>query len=161
MDDDPLVVWSLATFHAALLVVLLVVGLYPSGLLGWVLSGLDTSVGIALYLCLWASTWWTNRQCLSELGEDASLLAVVGLGGKWGGVNGVVFFWVLFAVAVAPAFGLRAAVIPSLLVFLGIGTVLALGIGGFVGCVFAALDTAAFRIADRLAPAAASESDSG
>lgn len=161
MDDDPLVVWSLATFHTALLVAVLVTGLYLVGSLGDLLSGLDTVVGLALYCCLWASTWWTTGGWLEGLGDDADLPATVGNGAKWGGVDGVLFFWAIFAIAVVPAFGFHVGAIPILLIVLGVGSLFALGIGGFVGCVFALLDMAAFRVANRVAGRAGANLASG
>lgn len=151
MDDDPLVAWSLATFHTALLVALLVTGLYLVGPLGDILSGLETAVGLALYVCLWAATWWTTRRWLAGLGEDADLLATVGTGGKWGGVDGVLFFWAIFAIAIVPTLGFHVGAIPFFLLALAVGSVLALGIGGFVGCIFGLLDAAVFRVANRIA----------
>lgn len=150
MDDDPLVAWSLATFHTALLVALLVTGLYLVGPLGDLLSGLDTVVGLALYGCLWASTWWTTRRWLAEIGENADLPDTVGNGGKWGGVDGVLFFWTIFAIAIVPTLGFRVGAIPFFLLALAVGSVLALGIGGFVGSIFAVLDVAVFWVASRV-----------
>ena len=151
MDDDPLVARSLATLHTALLVALLVTGLYLAGPLGDLLSGLDTLVGLALYGCLWASTWWTTRRWLAEIDEDADLPAAVGTGVKWGGVDGVLFFWAIFAIAIVPTLGFRVGAIPFFLLALGVGSLFALGIGGFVGCIFALLDVAVFRVAGRVA----------
>ncbi|NEU56811.1 hypothetical protein [Halorussus sp. MSC15.2] len=159
VDDDPLVVWALASFHVAALVAVLVVGLYTAGSLGDLLGGLDTVVGLALYLALWASTWWTTRRVLgavADAGTDASALTVVGAGGRWGGVNGVCFLWVLLFVAAVPGADVTLAGVLYFLAFGGIGSILALGVGGIVGVLFAVLDLALFRAARGLTPASAS-----
>jgi len=153
--DDPLVVLALATFHTALLIAALVAGLYLAGPLGELLGGLRTSLGLGLYLALWATTWWTNRRWLGAVADpetDVSAWSVVGSGAKWGGVNGVVFFWVSFFVAVIPTVGFNIDAALFYLLGLGVGTLLALGIGGIVGVLAAAVDLASFRAANRFGP---------
>ncbi|WP_198661968.1 hypothetical protein, partial [Halorussus litoreus] len=153
--DDPLVVLALATFHTALLVAAIVAGLHFAGPLGELLDGLQTSLGLGLYIALWATTWWTNRRWLGVVADpesDVSSSMVVGTGGKWGGVNGVFFFWVLFFAAVVPTVGFDIDATLFYLLALGVGTLLALGIGGIVGVLAAAVDLALFRVADRLGP---------
>lgn len=152
--DDPLVVGALATFHAAALVAALVGGLYLAGPpLGELLDGLRTSVGLGLYLALWATTWWTNRRWLDAVADpDGSAWRVVGIGGKWGGVNGALFFWVLFGVAVVPFVGLELDAALAFATVFGVGTLLALGAGAIVGVAAAALDVALFGVAARLGP---------
>jgi hypothetical protein len=170
VGDDPLVVWALASFHTATLTVVPLTALYLDGAVGDLLAGLETSVGLGLYLALWAVTWWANRNVLRELpdrtaneggkeaddGENASILAVLLVGGKWGGANGVAFFWVLlagFAALNAPReFGRALEAVPFLLIAGVIGSVLALGVGGIVGALFASLDLVLFRVARLLGP---------
>ncbi|WP_276281792.1 hypothetical protein [Halorussus caseinilyticus] len=155
--DDPLVVWALASFHTAALVAVLVAALYLAGPLGDLLGGLDTLVGLALYLALWASTWWTTRRALREVADDtdASAFTVVGVGGKWGGVNGVLFLWALLVVVAVPVADPTLGAVFYFLVFAGIGSLLALGVGGIVGVAFVAFDLALFRVASSLSPGAA------
>lgn len=153
--DDPLVVTTLATFHVGLLVAALVAGLYLVGPLGELLAGLRTSLGLGLYLALWATTWWTNRRWFGTVADpdgDAPASVVVGSAGKWGGVNGVAFFWTVFAVTFLPLAVLERDVVPALFVLV-VGSLLALGIGAILGALFAALDLVLFGVADRLAPA--------
>lgn len=169
VGDDPLVSWALASFHTAALTVLGLAALYLDGAAGDLLAGLETSVGLGLYLGLWGLTWWATRNVLRELAdrprddgektpeeaEDASTLAVLLVGGKWGGANGVVFFWILLAGFLAlnapRELGRALEAVPFAVIAGAIGSVLALGIGGIVGALFAALDLALFRVADRLA----------
>ena len=158
-DDDPLVAWALATFHTTLLVVILVAALHVFGPLGELLGGLSTVVGFALFLLLWASTWWTTRRTLSAVSSDeTAAFGVVATGGAWGGVDGVCFLWAIVAVNLVPRVGLGdlakveadtvaffavAAVVASLLAFL---------VGAAVGALFAAIDALAFRAAAKLSP---------
>ena len=175
VGDDPLVVWVLASFHTATLTVVPLATLYLDGAVGDLLAGFETSVGLGLYLALWAATGWATRNVLRELAdrtedesgvegddgeereaEDASFVAVVLTGMKWGGANGVGFFWILlvgFAALNAPReFGRALEAVPFLLVAGAIGSVLALGVGGIVGALFASLDLALFRVARFVGP---------
>lgn len=153
VDDDPLVVWALATFHTTLLVVVLVAALHVSGPLGDLLGGLSTIVGFALFLILWASTWWATGRTLAAVStEETTTFEMVTTGGKWGGVNGVCFLWAILLVAVVPAVGLERGALPAVALVAAIGSVLALGIGGIVGVLFAAVDVVAFRAAAKLSP---------
>lgn len=152
LADDSLVVWALASFHTAALTAVIVASLYLAGALGDLLGGLDTLVGLGLYLGLWASTWWTTRRAfaaIADIGRDASVWGLLGTAGKWGGVNGVSFFWLLLVGFTV----LNAAYeVPLVLLFAAAaGSVLALGVGGIVGLLFAVLDLAAFRAAGRIA----------
>ncbi|UPV74108.1 hypothetical protein M0R89_16405 [Halorussus limi] len=154
--DDPLVVWTLASFHTAALTAVLVAALYLSGALGDLLAGLDTVVGLGLYLGLWASTWWTTRRAFAAIaaaGDDASLSVVLGTGGKWAGVDGVLFLWILVAVVVFPVGSVEGPeAVLSFIAVVGVGSLLAFVVGTVVGLLFAALDLAAFRVAGGLAP---------
>ncbi len=155
MDGDSLVVWALASFHTAALVAVLVVALYLFGPVNWALSGLGTVEGLGLYLALWALTWWATRGVVRAVAqvEDGAAFAVLREGGKWGGVIGACFLWVLLAVAVVPGTAISDVTLEGILLFLfygGIGSILALGVGGIVGVLFAALDLALFRIARSL-----------
>ncbi|MFC4552267.1 MULTISPECIES: hypothetical protein [Halorussus] len=176
--DDPLVVWTLATFHTAAFVAALVAALYLAGALGELLGGLSTLVGLALYVLLWAATWWTTRCTLAEVagaGSDGgaetdadakpALSEMFGAGMKWGGVDGVCFLWAIVVVALVPRVRLRdlarmeadtvaffvfAAAVASLLAFL---------VGAVVGSLFALFDAGAFRVAARLGPDSPASSD--
>ena len=159
MDDDPLVVWALASFHTAALVAVLVVALYLAGSLGDLLSGLSTIVGLGIYLALWAFTWWTTRcvvRAVARSGDDASAFVVLREGGKWGGVDGACFLWVLLVVVLVPGADVTLEGVFLFLFYGGIGSILALGVGGIVGMVFAVIDLVLFRIARSLSPAPSS-----
>src|SRR5713101_1068419 len=51
-----LVTWSLATFHATAFVLAIVLFAYSRDALGTGLSGLNTFVGLGLFVALWATT---------------------------------------------------------------------------------------------------------
>ncbi|AUV83515.1 hypothetical protein C2R22_19260 [Salinigranum rubrum] len=73
-DADALSAWAFASFHAALLLVVplaLAHAVAPNAV-GGLLAGLDTLVGVALYLVLWGSTWWSNRRYLAACEFDDS-----------------------------------------------------------------------------------------
>jgi hypothetical protein len=158
IPDDSLVVWALASFHVGLLVAGLVAALHLAGPLGELLAGLSTTVGLVLYLGLWATTWWTNRRWLRAANDPEIEGSVVRTGTKWGGVNGTCFFWLLAVVNLVPLLTPEnlARVELDFAVFfvvaLGIGSVLALGVGGIVGSLFAGLDLALARVARFIGP---------
>lgn len=154
-DPDPLLGWCLAAYHTALFTLVPVVGLHWTGALGDLLGGLSTTVGLALYLLLWATTWWTNRRLLATTPFERSAWREILTGGaKWGGVTGSCFLLELVVVAVAQVavdggFGVPdvASVLP-LLLFLALGVAIAFVVGAVVGVVQAALDLVALGVAD-------------
>ena len=93
---DRLVVWSLATFHTGLFMLVLVLLLHWGGALGGLLSTLNTLVGMAVYGLLWATNWWCTRRAMRTIGWwgiqrpiDTDRLLSQGM--MWGGVNGMLF----------------------------------------------------------------------
>lgn len=158
-DSDGLLTWGLASFHTALLVALVLGGLYAAGVAGELLTGLDTWIGIVAYLYLWAVTWWTNRRLLSRIEGDlvterpgASALLAEAM--KWGALAGLLVFLPALLVGIVlfvGAGGLGA--VPFLLVGGAIGATLATGIGVVVGVLFVLLDLLLVRAARRWLPA--------
>lgn len=147
-----LLVWCLATFHAALLVSLLVGGLYLADVAGDVLAGLETAVGVASYLYLWAVTWWTNRRWLERVGPAVAsgrpaLRPAVGEAVKWGGFTGLLFFAGLLVVGGGVViFTTPGAVLLVALAGL-VGVVASFAVGAAVGALFAAVDVLLARAA--------------
>lgn len=140
--EDPLLAWALASFHATLLLVvpLTLVHAVAPGVLGDLLADLDTLVGVALFVVLWGSTWWSNRRYLAASDADDVGSTLV-TGAKWGSVTGLPLFGCLvLAVLVAtnPAFAGLLAVV---------GAVVAPLVGAVVGAVFAGVDLALDRVA--------------
>lgn len=155
-DPRRLLVWALPAFHAALLVALLVAGLYATGRAGEVLGSLETWIGVLAYLYLWAVTWWTNRRWLAAVGESflrgrPPARPVLRSALRWGAATGLGVFAAPFLVAVAfflAGGGLGA--IPFLALAAAVGAALSLAIGGLVGGLFAGLDLLLLRASDVL-----------
>lgn len=150
---DPLLRWSLASFHTALLVLVLVLVLLVTGRAGGVLGGLSTPQGILLYLALWAATWWTHGEVLQRSGVSVAgsrppLGKLLGESLSWGAVTGAVFAWAVVLVTVLP----QAPPVPFAVVFLGAGALVGVAVGGIVGVVLALLDVVLVQVGRRWAP---------
>jgi hypothetical protein len=145
-ERDPLLGWSLASFHAAVVLVvpLTAVHAVAPDALGDLLGGLDTSVGVALYLVLWGSTWWSNRRYLAASGFDDAR-GTVGAGAKWGAVTGLP----LLGCVVLAVFVLVNPVFAAVL--LAVGGVVAALVGAVVGATLAGVDVALDRLAGTVA----------
>lgn len=162
-EAHPQLAWSLASFHTALLVTLLLAGLYATGAVGELLGGLDTVVGLGIYGYLWALTWWTNRRWLEDVGLALAELpseprVVVGAALRWGAVAGLLFLVGPLVVLVGlfvvdGGFGALPFVVLTGLV----GALLAAAVGALVGGVFATLDLALLRVSTALVPAASTD----
>src|SRR4029077_12602926 len=63
-ERNQLVVFALGTFHAAGLIVALVLALYAAGGLAPILSSLSTLAGLSLFSALWLSTVWSTHRTL-------------------------------------------------------------------------------------------------
>lgn len=146
-EPDSLVVWGLSTFHAALLVAVLVTLLYVYAPLGKLLQGLSTIVGLAVYLVLWATTWWTTRAALrrESVLEGATTIGVVEQGIAWGAITGVIFLLGIVLLVLTPQF-LPQGYVVSLAFISAIGSVVAFVIGALVGGMFALIDVFLFRL---------------
>lgn len=162
-EFTPLLAWTFAAFHVALLVALVVAVLFALGLAGNQLAALDTSVGVVAYCYLWAVTWWTNRRMVDAVGPglltgSASPSDVLFEAMKWGAVVGLLVFLpalVLVVVLVVAQGGLEA--VPFLLVGTIVGTVLAAGVGVTVGSLLALLDLFLLRLSRAWIPPAAAD----
>jgi hypothetical protein len=145
--DDPLLAWALASFHATLLLVvpLTLVHAVAPGVLGDLLADLDTIVGVALFVVLWGSTWWSNRRYLAASDAD-DVVATLVTGAKWGSVTGLPLFGCLVLAVLAatnPTFAGLLAVV---------GAVVAPLVGAVVGATLGGVDLALDRVARRLLP---------
>ncbi|WP_136600674.1 hypothetical protein [Salinigranum halophilum] len=143
--DAALSAWALATFHAAtlLLVPLTLAHVVAPDALGDLLAGLDTLVGLALFLVLWGATWWTNRRYLAACAfADAGRTLAVGA--RWGAVTGLP----LLGCVVVAAFVATNPTFAALVLVAG-GLVAPL-VGAVVGALFAAFDVALDRAAAAL-----------
>ena len=154
-----LLVWTLAAFHAAFLVALVVAAVYLAGLANDGLAALETWIGVLAYLYLWGVTWWTNRRMLDAVGSglltgstrttDVFVEAM-----KWGGVAGFLAFLPALAVGIALFVGAGGVeALPFVVVGAAIGSALSVGVGVLVGGVFALVDHLLLRAARAWLPA--------
>src|SRR5438105_779085 len=101
-----LVTWSLATFHATTFVLAIVLFAYSGGGLGGALSGLNTFVGLGLFVALWATTYFTTSKALAGLdliGSARDREGYVRRTLRWGSRNGMAFLAILGIVALFAA----------------------------------------------------------
>lgn len=152
-EPDRLIAWSLGAFHAATLVAVLVALGHANGSLGNLLDGLNTVVGLALYLLLWVLSWRASHGVLARVPpaklERGGAGAALNWGLAGGAFSGMAFFVVIALVAIAPAI-LQTGEPLSFGIILFIGLGVAGIVGAFVGGLFALLDVALFRVAGRL-----------
>ena len=157
--NERLLVWSLATFHTAFFMAVLIALLYASGRLGALLGGLNTIVGLLLFGALWYTTFeCTDRARRSlrwtTLEAPIDLTQLIGLSFVWGGANGVLFFIFLLLIQVAPGFLASLQVAPDALLVLiligGVGSLFAFVMGGFFGLAFAVIDFTLLEVSRRI-----------
>ena len=144
-----LVVFALGTFHAAGLIVALVLVLYAGGGVAALLSGLSTVAGLALFSALWLTTVWSTRRTLRGAFTVAPWtsvpLRIMIPRAAWrGGINGVAFLACLgLILAVSSAFsGDIGAVGFEILIVPIVGAAFAFVLGLVLGLVFACVDLA-------------------
>lgn len=151
-----LVMWSLATFHATTFVLAIVLFVYSRGGLGGALAGLNTFVGLGLFVALWTTTYVTTSRALQGLdlvrsARDRETYARRTV--RWGAGNGMAFLAVLGVVALFIAVantrldqvGL-GILFPALLIA-PIALVVSAAVGGVVGVIFGFIDLALFAVA--------------
>ena len=158
-DDIHVMAFGLGTFHAALLVLLLLVPLFLLADLGSTLEGLGTALGLGVFGGLWAISVYCTYRAMAAVelrpGSTDTPDGLVGEGQRWGAYAGAFFLWVLvlagfiYFLQRAPMDTLAASVFVGSTVIL-IGTLFAAPIGAFIGTVFTALDMALLSIARRL-----------
>src|SRR6202140_1587260 len=120
--------FTLGTFHASVLIAVLVVVLYANGGLGSLLSGLSTIAGLALFSALWATTVWSTNRTLRGAFTVAPWTSVplgvmIPRAVRRGGGNGVAFLACLgLILLVSSAFNGDVGLIgPGTLIFAKIG----------------------------------------
>jgi hypothetical protein len=148
-------VWSLSTFHATMFIVIAALGLHVHGTLSGTLRQLDTALGFAAFVILWATTCaatsWGVRYAARPAHSTDALALCIAISGGW---NGVAIFAVLlavFTVRVATASSQPLAAIPVLFLSAVIGSLLAFTIGTMIGLVFGLIDTVLIRVGSALA----------
>lgn len=154
-----LLTWTLATFHTTVFVLAIVLFAYSRGALGAGLSGLNTLVGLGLFVALWATTYLTTSRALEGLdligsGRDRGGYPRRAL--RWGAANGMSFLAILGVVAVVTALGTtrpeQAAtgiLFPALFIA-PIALAVSAAVGGAVGALFGIVDLGLFALAGLL-----------
>lgn len=151
-----LVTWALATFHATTFVVAIVLFAYAGGGLGQALGGLNTFVGLGLFVALWATTYVTTAKALAGLDLVSSARGRAGYVRRtlrWGSRNGMAFLAVLGIVALFAALSstrpqdLVSGILFPALFIAPIALVVSAGVGGAVGVIFGVIDLGLFALA--------------
>jgi hypothetical protein len=151
-----LVTWSLATFHATAFVLAIVLFVYSRDALGAGLSGLNTFVGLGLFVALWATTYVTTSRAVEGLDLMGSARDRDGYARRvfrWGAANGMAFLVILGVVAMATAVSntqpgqVATGILLPALFIAPIALVISAAVGGVVGVIFGAIDLGLFALA--------------
>jgi hypothetical protein len=151
-----LLIWSLATFHTTVFVLVIVLLAYSGGGLGQALGGLNTFAGLGLFLVLWTTTYLTTARALAGLDFIGSARDRRGYGRRafrWGAANGMSFLAVLGIVALVVAVAntrpgqVGSGILLPFLFIAPIGLVVSAAVGGAVGVLFGIIDLALFAVA--------------
>ena len=151
-----LVTWSLATFHATAFVLAIVWFAYSRDALGAGLSGLNTFVGLGLFVALWATTYFTTSRAVDGLdlvGSARDRGSYPRRALRWGAANGMSFLAILGVVAFVTALGstrpdqAATGILAPALFIAPIALVVAAAVGGAVGALFGIIDLGLFAIA--------------
>ena len=151
-----LVTWSLATFHATVFVLVIVLFAYSGGGLGGALGGLNTFVGLGLFVTLWATTYLTTSRAVRGLdligsARDRGRYPRRAL--RWGAANGMSFLAVLGIVAIVTALAntrpgqVTSGILLPALFIAPIALVVSAVVGAVVGTMFGIIDIGLFAIA--------------
>jgi hypothetical protein len=151
-----LLTWSLATFHTTVFVLAIVLLAYSRGGLGAALSGLNTFVGLGLFVALWATTYLTTARALEGLdliGSASDRRRYGRRAFRWGAANGMSFLAILGIVALVAAIANTRAgqvgsgiLLPALFIA-PIALVVSAAVGATVGALFGIVDRALFALA--------------
>jgi len=144
-----LVEWSLATFHASAFVLAIVFFLYSRDALGSALGGLNTLVGLGLFVALWGTTYLTTCRALRglDLLREGDHLLFARRAFRWGAANGMAFLGVLGVVLIASAVFVSPTVLLPVLFVAPFALVISAVVGAVVGAVFSAIDLALLAVA--------------
>lgn len=154
-----LLAWTLGTFHACAIGLLLLLLVYPRGGLGLALGGLDTVTGLIIFIALWATSVWTARRALA--GSDwlsattADRIGFYRRALRWGGATGILFLAELGAIilvrtlVVSPRDILgNPLTVAAAAAFVGsFGTIVAFVLGALTGVTLGAVDLVALDLA--------------
>lgn len=149
---------ALATFHTALLVLVVLGLVYFDGGLGDALDDLNTVVGLSLFVYLWLITWMTTAEALRRIGwpslvRRGDILPQSMLWGGWSGVAtvaGTVPIAIILSPIVALATGDAdtAAIAVFALPVAAIASPFAFAVGASVGLFIGLIDYLLLSISD-------------
>jgi hypothetical protein len=151
-----LVTWSLATFHATAFVIAIVLFIYSRDVLGAGLSGLNTFVGLGLFLALWGTTYITTSRALQGLdllGSARDREGYARRAFRWGAVNGMAFLAILGIVALITAVSntrpgqVATGILVPALFIAPFALVVSAAVGAAVGLIFGTIDLGLFALA--------------
>ena len=146
-EEERVLALALGTFHAALLMVLLVALLQAFGLLSGFLGAVGTLPGVALFLWLWVIAVFSARRVLRDvdvLHGNAPVMRVVERAMLFGGLGGAAFV-LAFAALQSARFG-----VTGLLFFATFGVLGGVLVGAVFGAALVVLDGALLLVADRV-----------
>ena len=150
-----LVTWSLATFHATVFVLAIVLFAFSRDALGAGLSGLNTFVGLGLFVALWATTYLTTARALKGLdviGSYGDRRGYARRAFRWGAANGMSFLVVLGLVALITGVSktrpdqVASGILVPALFIAPIALVVSAAVGGAVGVLFGFIDLGLFAL---------------
>jgi len=144
-----LVEWSLATFHASGFVLAIVFFLYSRDALGLALGGLNTLLGLPLFVALWATTYLTTCRAVAglDLLREADRVLFARRAFRWGAANGIAFLAILGLVLVASAVFVSPSVLLTALFIAPFALIISAVVGAVVGVIFVAVDLALLAVA--------------
>lgn len=159
MADRRLLIWTLASFHAAGFTLGFVLPAYVSGGLSDVLPEFGTVPGFLGYGYIWVLSYLATRWVLTEeVSEDVfeetpagSLKSVLLRGSAAGGLVGMATLLGPLLLVAVPA-SVTGGNLTALAFITAVGSGVAVVVGAAIGLVFTLLDVAAVRIAGRVAP---------
>lgn len=151
-----LLAWSLATFHTTVFVLAILVLAYSGGGLGPALSGLNTFVGLGLFVVLWGTTYVTTARALDGLDIIRSARGRADYGRRvfrWGAANGMSFLAIVGVGAIVTAVAntrpgqVGSGILFPALFIAPIALIVSAAVGGTVGVLFGVIDRALFALA--------------
>jgi hypothetical protein len=151
-----LVTWSLATFHATTFVLAIVLFAYSRNALGAGLSGLNTLVGLGLFVALWATTYFTTSRALKGLdliGSARDRQGYARRAFRWGAANGMLFLVILGFVVVGTAISstrpgqVPGGILVPALFIAPFALIVSAAVGATVGVIFGTIDLGLFALA--------------
>lgn len=148
-----LTTWTLATTNTVAFVLAALLPAYASGGLSDVLPGLNTAVGVVVFLALWAVVGVTTHWLLGHLDlTETSPGRVTLWAGACGALDGIVFL-----VGVVLALGVPSALVgplelQSVVLIALIGAPIAAVVGAVVGVLAGLLDLMLLRAAAAVSP---------